>query len=241
MPRRSPRRRPPASPLVAATAEVVAADADLGHLQPRTTQSSMFHCLRPFPKCPYCATTSLPRSLCCLMIVSRSRVLETSNVGFGGLGLHIVRSKQGDPMAEAGPSTPVDLEVDRERRCVWRAGETIDLPRLSFEFLIALIDAAPAVVTHDELVARVWRNHFVSPETIAQRARMLRVSLGDSASEPRYFTAVRGIGYRWLLPARPMTPHANGSTATAPQSRLRSSIWPGARGDRCGALVVVRA
>ncbi len=106
-------------------------------------------------------------------------------------------------MVEATSLKADDLEVDRTRRCVLRGSEVINLPRLSFEFLIALIDAAPAIVTHDELVAQVWRNHFVSPETIAQRARLLRVSLGDSANEPRYVAAVRGIGYRWMTPVMP--------------------------------------
>lgn len=106
------------------------------------------------------------------------------------------------------------------RRCVLRGNEVINLPRLSFEFLIALIDAAPAVVTHDELVAQVWRNHFVSPETIAQRARLLRVSLGDSANEPRYVAAVRGIGYRWMTPVMPAV-HANGAATAATRPRSR--------------------
>lgn len=121
-------------------------------------------------------------------------------------------------MVEAPSLKADDLEVDRTRRCVLRGNEVINLPRLSFEFLIALIDAAPAVVTHDELVAQVWRNHFVSPETIAQRARLLRVSLGDSASEPRYVAAVRGIGYRWMTPVMPAV-HANGAATTPPRPR----------------------
>jgi eukaryotic-like serine/threonine-protein kinase len=121
-----------------------------------------------------------------------------------------------------------DLEVDRARRCVLRGSEVIDLPRLSFDFLIALIEAAPAIVTHDELIERVWHNHFVSPETIAQRARLVRVSLGDSANEPHYVAAVRGIGYRWMTPVLPAAPLPNGATdplpngaaAMPPRSRL---------------------
>ena len=143
-------------------------------------------------------------------------------------------------MAEATFLKADDLEVDRTRRCVLRGSEVIDLPRLSFEFLIALIEAAPAIVTHDELVARVWRNHFVSPETIAQRARLLRVSLGDSANEPRYVTAVRGIGYRWMTPVLPCRPLANGAAATPPRSRrLRYGAGGGGCGNRRGALGLV--
>ena len=133
----------------------------------------------------------------------------------------ILRSTGVCPMTEPTSLNAGDLEVDRARRCARRAGEVINLPRLSYDFLIALIDAAPAIVTHDEIVARVWRNHFVSPETIAQRAHLLRVSLGDSASEPRYFTVVRGVGYRWLTPMPAIAPHANGAAATTPRSRLR--------------------
>jgi len=124
-------------------------------------------------------------------------------------------------MADATVLTAGDLTIDRARRRVMRGENAIDLPKLSFEFLLALVDAAPAVLSHDELAARVWHGRIVSPETIAQRARMLRVSLEDSVDAPRYVAAVRGIGYRWLPeidgPAEP----PNGDAPVEARPRMR--------------------
>ena len=49
-----------------------------------------------------------------------------------------------------------DLVVDANARSVTRDGREIDLPRLSFDLLLALIEAAPGPVSGDELMARVF-------------------------------------------------------------------------------------
>ena len=92
-----------------------------------------------------------------------------------------------------------DLEVDVGKVEVTRGGEKIALPKLSFDLLCALINAAPAVVTNDELLAQVWPGLMVSPESVAQRVKLLRSAIGDDSQEPRYILGVRGRGYR-LIP-----------------------------------------
>jgi TolB-like protein/DNA-binding winged helix-turn-helix (wHTH) protein len=101
------------------------------------------------------------------------------------------------------PLAPVyrvdDLVVDTSRVAVVRAGVSLALPKLSFDLLVALIEAAPRVVSPDELMDRVWPGLVVSPETVSQRIKLLRDSLGDDSKSPRYVAGVRGRGYR-LLP-----------------------------------------
>jgi transcriptional activator of cad operon len=92
-----------------------------------------------------------------------------------------------------------DLEVDIGKAEVTRGGEKIALPKLSFDLLCALINAAPAIVTNDELLAQVWPGLMVSPESVAQRVKLLRSAIGDDSQQPRYILGVRGRGYR-LLP-----------------------------------------
>ncbi|MDZ7769246.1 MAG: winged helix-turn-helix domain-containing protein [Woeseiaceae bacterium] len=62
--------------------------------------------------------------------------------------------------------------------------------------LLVLAEAAPAVVTQDELVERVWNGRVVSPETVTQRVKLLRAALGDDASQPRYIALVRARATR---------------------------------------------
>jgi len=92
-----------------------------------------------------------------------------------------------------------DLEVDIGKAEVTRGDEKIALPKLSFDLLCALIDAAPAIVTNDDLLQQVWPGLMVSPESVAQRVKLLRSAIGDDSQQPKYILGVRGRGYR-LIP-----------------------------------------
>jgi TolB-like protein/DNA-binding winged helix-turn-helix (wHTH) protein/Tfp pilus assembly protein PilF len=104
---------------------------------------------------------------------------------------------------ENDPQAPVyrvgDLVIDTGRATVARDGQAVALPKLTFDLLLALIEAAPRVVSHDELMHRVWPGLVVGPETVSQRVKLLRASLDDDPKAPRYVLGVRGRGYR-LLP-----------------------------------------
>jgi DNA-binding winged helix-turn-helix (wHTH) protein len=76
--------------------------------------------------------------------------------------------------------------------------EEIDLPKLSFELLMYLIDHAGKICTVEQISAAVWKNTIVTPETITQRITLLRKSLKDDAKDPKYIESVRGRGYRLL-------------------------------------------
>jgi TolB-like protein/DNA-binding winged helix-turn-helix (wHTH) protein len=93
-----------------------------------------------------------------------------------------------------------DLTLDTRQRALFRDLLRIPLPKLTYELLLALVDAAPSLLTHDELSERVWNGRLVSLETLAQRLLLLRRALGDAASAPRYLRVVRGLGYQ-LIPA----------------------------------------
>src|SRR5262245_19016774 len=77
-----------------------------------------------------------------------------------------------------------------------RGDAVIELPKLSFDLLLALVRSAPDVVSIDTLLTRVWPRDVVSPETVVQRVKMLRDALDDRAAEPRYIAALRMRGYR---------------------------------------------
>jgi TolB-like protein/DNA-binding winged helix-turn-helix (wHTH) protein len=99
-----------------------------------------------------------------------------------------------------------DLVVDAGPQTVTRDGVPLPVTGLSFDFLLALCRAAPDMLTHDQLMERVWRDAVVSPETIGQRAKLLRDALGDDAQAPRYVAVVRGRGYRLVPPVTEFEP-----------------------------------
>ena len=89
-----------------------------------------------------------------------------------------------------------DLTIDVGQRRVTRGADTLELGKLTFDFLRVLVESSPNVVTHDELAEKVWGGRSVSPETISQRMLMLRQALSDEAEHPRYVEVLRGQGFR---------------------------------------------
>jgi len=112
-----------------------------------------------------------------------------------------------------------DLTIDVGGETVHRGSAAIVVPHRSFEFLLALIRAAPHVLSVDALMERVWAGVFVNSETVNQRAKLLRDALGDSASNPRYFVARRGIGYQLLATPELLDSPPPGSTRRRPPRR----------------------
>jgi TolB-like protein/DNA-binding winged helix-turn-helix (wHTH) protein/Tfp pilus assembly protein PilF len=138
--------------------------------------------------------------------------------------------KAEDPVAiyQAG-----DLTIDMGRQRVVRGEHEIPLPKLSFDLLLALVRAAPNVVSLDALMAEVWPNVVVSPETLSQRVKLLREALDDDSRNPRYIASLRSRGYRFM-------PAVVRSTAAAPLP----AAFPGPRRRRIalfGALIVFGA
>jgi TolB-like protein/DNA-binding winged helix-turn-helix (wHTH) protein len=91
-----------------------------------------------------------------------------------------------------------DLRVDIGQQRVTRAGRDIVLPNLSYQLLLALIRAAPNVLSNESLMTQVWPGLIVSPETVNKRVNLLRDALGDDAREPRYIAGLRSRGYRLM-------------------------------------------
>ena len=92
-----------------------------------------------------------------------------------------------------------DITLDPARRTVKRGASDIRIGKLTYELLLLLVEAAPRVVTREEVAERLWNDRHVTQDTIRQRVKLLRKALGDDAEHPRYFAVVRGQGYR-LIP-----------------------------------------
>ncbi len=93
-----------------------------------------------------------------------------------------------------------DLLFQPGIRRLSRRGREIRLPSLSFEVLRVLVEYAPEPVSIQAFIDSVWQGVLVSDETVTQRIKLLRQSLGDDGRRPRYIQAVRGRGYRLMPP-----------------------------------------
>ncbi len=104
-----------------------------------------------------------------------------------------------------------DLAIEVDTARVFRGGDEIVLPKLSFDLLVALVRRAPAVVTFDQLMDDVWGNVVVGPETVTQRVKLVRDALGDDSKDPRFIAPVRGRGYRLVADVERVDPTEAGA------------------------------
>ena len=64
--------------------------------------------------------------------------------------------------------------------------------------LSVLVRECGRVVPRDRIMAEVWDTAwFGSTKTLDMHISVLRRKLGDDASNPRYISTVRGVGFRF--------------------------------------------
>ena len=134
-----------------------------------------------------------------------------------------------------------DLQLDIGQVRLTRDGREIALPKLSFDLLVALAEAAPRLLTLDDLMQRVWRGVIVSPETISQRVKLLRDALGRRRGPPRYVASVRGRGYRLIPNAEPLRHRQRRSARRRPRDRFAGTVQLRHRPNSCPGAAGVRA
>jgi len=80
-------------------------------------------------------------------------------------------------------------------RLLLKANEPVALGSRALDILIALVERAGDVVSHRELVKRVWPDVIVEESSLRVHIAGLRRALGDGRGEARYIANLPGRGY----------------------------------------------
>jgi two-component system, OmpR family, response regulator VanR len=96
------------------------------------------------------------------------------------------------------PSRPpvlsyADVELDPARRSVTRSGRSVELARKEFGVLEALMSAAGATLSSEDLLERVWDDQT---DPFTNVVRMTIMTLRRKLGEPQLVQTVIGVGYR---------------------------------------------
>ncbi len=91
-----------------------------------------------------------------------------------------------------------DVTIDLEARAVTRHGEPLHLTPTEYDLLCLLARNAGKVLTHQQLLTRVWGPHAAknSPQ-LRVYVNYLRRKLEDDPARPRLLLTEPGVGYRW--------------------------------------------
>ena len=91
------------------------------------------------------------------------------------------------------------LKIDFDRREVWLEGKIVKLRPTEYRLLYHLVQNAGWVITHDQLLAKVWGYEYRDePHYVRLYINYLRQKLEKDPANPKYILTERGVGYRFV-------------------------------------------
>jgi predicted ATPase len=117
------------------------------------------------------------------------------------------------------------FQLDTRNECLWQNGTRIGLTPKPFAVLRYLVENPQRLVTHDELLDKLWPETYVQPQVLRTYVLELRKLLGDSIESPRFIRTVPGRGY-WFL-AQVEDNDGYTSNNHRPQPRPQDAPQPG--------------
>ncbi|QIO32426.1 ATP-binding protein [Bradyrhizobium sp. 1(2017)] len=144
-------------------------------------------------------------------------VLLDGNVYFGRSNLQ--KSSNDSETFQFGP-----FQLFVSERLLLKAGDKVAVGSRALDILIALVERAGEVVSHRELVKRVWPEVVVEETSLRVHIAGLRKALGDGRDGARYVTNVPGRGYCFVWPVQRGS--SGGRSANARAGRIRAETLP---------------
>jgi DNA-binding response OmpR family regulator len=91
------------------------------------------------------------------------------------------------------------LKLDFNRRQIWVGGKLVQLRPTEYRLLYHLVQNAGWVVTHDQLLIKVWGYEYRDePHYVRLYINYLRKKIEKDPSNPEYILTERGVGYRFV-------------------------------------------
>lgn len=116
------------------------------------------------------------------------------------------------PVADA---TALPLSADKITRRASVNGIALELTRVEFDLLAAMLDAPGRVFTRAQLIERIWGDNFaITDRTVDSHVKALRRKVGDAGGDAQLIETVRGVGYR--VSDEPLGADESSDKGTAP-------------------------
>ena len=137
-------------------------------------------------------------------------------------------------MKQFGP-----FRLDTGNECLIHNGVTVALPPKPFAVLRYLVENPGRLITHDELLDKLWPETYVQPQVLRTYMLELRKLLGDDAGHPSYIQTLPKRGYCFVARvvdsieapnkrtavSTPQPPHPAHPSAPPPSLAAKTN-WP---------------
>lgn len=91
-----------------------------------------------------------------------------------------------------------NVTIDGENFRVTKSGKAVQLTPRAFDVLIYLLENRGRVIEKQELFEKIWKDNFVSDNSLTKIIKEIRQAIGDDASAPRFIETVPKRGYRFI-------------------------------------------
>jgi len=84
-----------------------------------------------------------------------------------------------------------DIRIDKDKRDVLIANESVHIPKIEFDLLVLLASNPGKIFLREEIYSKIWGNEvFVSDRTLDVHIRKLREKIGN-----HHIKTIKGVGY----------------------------------------------
>jgi len=112
----------------------------------------------------------------------------------------VLRRRQAVEVEQKIDQSPKDLVLERDKQSIVFKNELLDLTQAEFGILAYLIEKAGYVISRQELIDNISViNEESSNKSIDVMVGRIRSKMGDSAKNPEYIKAIRGVGYKLII------------------------------------------
>ena len=100
------------------------------------------------------------------------------------------------------------FQLDTQNECLLQNGVRLALTPRPFALLRYLVENPERLITHDELLTKLWPETYVQPQVLRTYVLELRKLLGDNAENPRFIRTDRNRGYWFIAQVEDRTSYA---------------------------------
>ena len=115
------------------------------------------------------------------------------------------------------------FRLDRSEKVLLNQGKPVPLTPKVFDTLEILVENTGKLLEKDELMQRLWQDHFVEESNLTSNIKMLRKALGDDAARPEFIETIPRRGYRFIAEVKEILNDNGGSTSQS-STKFRSGI-----------------